>query len=136
MDAIGIRMTFLKNKWPELNKMTEAGQMMMWGLGWISGTPDGTPFYSYLVSRNIGTSNDARLRLPEYDRLYDRARVLPDGTERNAVFRKMNELIAAYAPWIVSDYPYRNDLVQPWLRGFKPNPFQRAQWAYYDLGVH
>ena len=136
MDAIGIRISFLKNKWPELNKMTEAGQMMMWGLGWISGTPDGIPFYSYLVSRNIGTSNDARLRLPEYDRLYDRARVLPDGAERNAIFRRMNELIAAYAPWIVSDYPYRNDLVQPWLRGFKPNPFQRAQWAYYDVSVH
>ena len=136
MDAIGIRITFLKNKWPELNKMTEAGQMMMWGLGWISGTPDGIPFYSYLVSRNIGTSNDARLRLPEYDRLYDRARLLPDGAERTAIFRKMNELIAAYAPWIVSDYPFRNDLVQPWLRGFKPNPFQRAQWAYYDVGVH
>ncbi|HSC23329.1 MAG TPA: ABC transporter substrate-binding protein [Casimicrobiaceae bacterium] len=136
MDAIGIRITFLKNKWPELNKMTEAGQMMMWGLGWISGVPDGAAFYSYLVSRNIGTSNDARLRLPEYDRLYDRARVLPDGAERNAIFRKMNELIAAYAPWIVADYPYRNDLAQPWLRGFKPNPFQRAQWAYYDVDAH
>ena len=85
MDAIGIRITFIKNKWPELNKMTEAGQMMMWGLGWISGIPDGDPFYSYLVSRNIGTSNDARLRLPEYDRLYEQAHALPDGpaTERD-----------------------------------------------------
>jgi len=136
MDAIGIRMTFLKNKWPELNKMTEAGQMMMWGLGWISGIPDGDQFYSYLVSRNIGTSNDARLRLPAYDRLYDASRVLPDGASRNAIFRKMNEIIASYAPWIVADYPYRNDLTQPWLRGLKQNPFQRSQWAYYDVEAH
>ena len=133
MDAIGIRITFVKNKWPELNKMTEAGQMMMWGLGWVSGVPDGDAFYSYLVSRNIGTSNDARLRLPEYDRLYDRAHALQDGPERNALFRKMNELIANYAPWILADYPYRNDLAQPWLKGFKPNPFQRWQWAYYAV---
>ncbi|HXU65779.1 MAG TPA: ABC transporter substrate-binding protein [Casimicrobiaceae bacterium] len=133
MDAIGIRMAFLKNKWPELNRMTEAGQMMMWGLGWISGIPDGNQFYSYLVSRNIGTSNDARLRLPAYDRLYDAARVLPDGASRNAIFRRMNELIAGYTPWIVADYPYRNDLTQPWLRGFKQNPFQRWQWAYYGV---
>jgi ABC-type transport system substrate-binding protein len=136
LDAIGVRVTFLKNKWPELNKMTEAGQMMMWGLGWISGIPDGEQFYSYLVSRNIGTSNDARLRLPEYDRLYDRARVLPDGEARNALYRRMNELIAGYAPWIVNDYPYRNDLVQPWLRGYKQNVFQRSQWAYYDVEAH
>ena len=133
MDAIGIRMTFLKNKWPELNKMTEAGQMMMWGLGWISGIPDGDQFYSYLVSRNIGTSNDARLRLPPYDKLYDEAHALPDGPQRNAVFRKLNALIASYAPWILADYPYRNDLTQPWLKGFKANPFQRWQWAYYDV---
>ena len=136
MDAIGIRITFVKNKWPELNKMTEAGQMMMWGLGWISGVPDGDAFYSYLVSRNIGTSNDARLRLPEYDRLYDEAHTLPDGPKRNALFRKMNDLIASYAPWIVADYPYRNDLTQPWLKGFKANPFQRWQFAYYDVTEH
>jgi ABC-type transport system substrate-binding protein len=136
MDAIGIRITFVKNKWPELNKMTEAGRMMMWGLGWISGVPDGDAFYSYLVSRNIGTSNDARLRLPEYDRLYDEAHTLPDGPKRNALFRRMNDLIASYAPWIVADYPYRNDLTQPWLKGFKANPFQRWQFAYYDVTEH
>ena len=136
MDAIGVRMTFLKNKWPELNKMTEAGHMMMWGLGWISGIPDGDPFYSYLVSGNIGTSNDARLRLAEYDRLYARAHALPDGEERNALFGKLNELIAGYAPWIVNHYPFRNELTQPWLHGFKLNAFQRAQWAYYDVAAH
>jgi len=136
MDAIGIRITFIKNKWPELNKMTEAGQMMMWGLGWISGVPDGDPFYSYLVSRNIGTSNDARLRLPEYDRLYDEAHALPEGAERNARFRKLNQIIVNYAPWILAEYPYRNDLAQPWLKGFKPNQFQRSQWAYYDVAKH
>ena len=136
MDAIGVRITFVKNKWPELNRMTEAGQMMMWGLGWISGIPDGDPFYSYLVSRNIGTSNDARLRLPQYDKLYDQAHVLPDGPARNAVFRELNALIANYAPWILADYPYRNDLTQPWLKGFKANPFQRWQWAFYDVEAH
>jgi peptide/nickel transport system substrate-binding protein len=133
MDAVGLRLTFLKNKWPELNKMSEAGQLMMWGLGWISGVPDGDAFYSYLDSRNIGTSNDARLRLPEYDRLYEEARALPDGGARNAVFRRMTDLILGYAPWIMADYPYRNVLTQPWLKGFKPNPFQRNQWAYYDV---
>ncbi|HKP65072.1 MAG TPA: ABC transporter substrate-binding protein, partial [Casimicrobiaceae bacterium] len=136
MDAIGIRIMFIKNKWPELNKMTEAGQMMMWGLGWISGIPDGDPFYSYLVSRNIGTSNDARLRLPEYDRLYEQAHAMPDGPARNAIYRKLNDIIASYAPWIITDYPYRNDLTQPWLKGFKANAFQRWQWAYYDVGPH
>ena len=133
MDAIGIRITFLKNKWPELNKMSEAGQLMMWGVGWIAATPDGDPFYSYLYSPNIGTSNDARLRLPEYDKLYEQAHALPHGKERDAVFHKMNDLIFAYAPWIMAEYSYYNVVAQPWLKGFKFNPFKTHQWQYYDV---
>ncbi len=133
MDAIGIRITFLKNKWPELNKMSEAGQLMMWNLGWIASIADGDTFYSVLYSKNIGTSNDARLRLPEYDRLYEDARKLPDGPERNAIYRKLSTLVLSYAPWILVDYPYANTLTQPWLTGYKQHPFLPHQWKYYDV---
>ena len=133
MDAIGVKISFLKNKWPELNKMSEAGQLQMWGLGWISAIPDGEPYYSYLYSPNIGTSNDARLRLPEYDKLYEQAHALPDGPERTALFRRLTSLIDGYAPWILGGYPYYNVLVQPWLRGYKSNAFVRNQWEYYDV---
>jgi ABC-type transport system substrate-binding protein len=133
MDAIGLRIRFVKNKWPELNKMSEAGQLMMWNLGWISSIPDGDTFYSLLYSHNIGTSNDARLRLPEYDRIYERARTLPDGPQRNALYRQLTEIVLVYTPWLLGDYPYSNVLVQPWVRGFRQHPLQRQQWMYYDV---
>lgn len=133
MDAIGLRITFLKNKWPELNKMSEAGQLMMWNLGWIATVSDGDTFYSILYSRNIGTSNDARLRLPDYDRLYEASRKLPDGPERTAIYRKLTGLIVDYAPWILVDYPYANTVTQPWLKGYKQHPFLKHQWKYYDV---
>ena len=133
LDAIGIRIKFLKQKWPELNKMSEAGQLQMWNLGWISGIPDADTFYSPLYSPNIGLSNDARLRSPEYDKTYEAARKLPDGPERYALYRKMNELVAAYAPWILGIYTYDNVLTQPWLMGYKQNPFLRNQWMYYAI---
>jgi ABC-type transport system substrate-binding protein len=136
MDVIGLKVTFLKNKWPELNRMSEAGQLMIWNLGWISSIPDGDPFYSPLYSRNIGTSNDARFRLPEYDRLYEASRKLPDGAERDAIYRKMTELVVNYAPWLLGDYPYSNVLAQPWLKGYKQNVLLRHQWKYYDVGPH
>jgi len=133
LDAIGIRVTFLKQKWPELNKMTEAGQLQMWGLAWISSIPDGDPFASPLYSRNIGTSNDARLRLPEYDALYERSRLLPDGPERTALFRQMTELVRNYAPWKLGQNPYSNVLIQRWLKGYKQHPFFLAQWKFYAI---
>lgn len=134
MDALGIRITFLKNKWPELNKMSEAGQLMMWGLGWTSGIPEGIDNYTYFVSTNIGTSNDARMRLPAFDALYEKSRNLPDGPQRTAIFDQMNDLIFNYAPWILTDYPFRNMLVQPWVKGYKLNTFVEQQWRYLDVG--
>jgi oligopeptide transport system substrate-binding protein len=133
MDAIGIRMTNFKQKWPELNKMSEAGQLQMWGLAWISSIPDADTFYSNLYSKNIGTSNDARLRLPEYDRAFEAARRLPDSPERSALYRRMTELVNAYAPWLFATYPYDNILAQSWLRGYRQHPFLRAQYRFYDV---
>ncbi len=136
MDAIGIRMIDFKQKWPELNKMSEAGQLMMWGLSWIASTPDADTFYSTLYSKNIGTMNDARFRLPEYDRLYETAIRLPDGPERNAAYRRMTGLVVAYAPWLLRNYPYDNVLAQRWVRAFKQHPFLRSQWRFYDVVAH
>ena len=133
LDAIGIRVRFLKQKWPELNKMTEAGQLQMWNLGWIGSIPDAGQFYSALYGPNIGTMNDARLRLPEYDRAIEAMLALPDGAQRFAYYKKMDDLVAAYTPWILGYYTYDNVIAQPWLKGFKQNVFQRHQWQYYAI---
>ena len=133
MDAIGIRMVDLKQKWAELNKLSEAGQLMMWGLAWITSIPDADTFFSTLYSKNIGTSNDARFRLPEYDRLFEAARKLPDSPERTAMYRRMTELVLGYAPWLLQSYSYDNVLAQPWVRGYRQHPFLRAQFRYYDV---
>jgi ABC-type transport system substrate-binding protein len=136
MDAIGLRITFVKQKWPELNRMAEASQLMMWGLGNVAAIPDADAFYSLLYSGNIGASNYARLRLAEYDRLYEQSRSSADERERTALFQRMNDLIHAYAPWVVGEHRYGNVLAQPWLRGFKPDPLLRYQWKFYDVAPH
>jgi len=136
LDAIGVRVTFLKNKWTELNKMSEAGQLMMWGLSWISNIPDGRDFYGYFHSPNIGMSNDARMRLPAFDALFQQSLALPESRERTALFDKMNGLIFDYAPWIMTDYPHTNIVAQPWLKGYKENSLLPNNWMYYDVAPH
>ena len=51
----------------------------MWQLGNINTTPDGFGFFGLLYGRNAGFSNLSRFQLPEFDRLYEKARALPDG---------------------------------------------------------
>jgi ABC-type transport system substrate-binding protein len=136
MDAIGLRMSFLKNSWPELNRMAEASQLMMWGLGTVASIPDADTFYSSLYSGNIGAGNYARFKYAEYDRLYEESRTLADERARIALFRRMNDVIHAYAPWIVGEHSYGNVLAQPWLKGFKSDPLLRYQWKFYDVAPH
>jgi len=95
--------------------------------------PDGIDNYSYFYSRNVGTSNEARMRLPALDTLYEAAARLPDGPERTKVFSQMNDMIFNHVPWIFTSYPYQNVLVQPWVRGYKLNTLTLQQWRYYDV---
>ena len=81
-------------------------------------------------------SNDARMRLPAFDALFQQSLALPEGRERTALFDKMNDLIFDYAPWILTDYPYTNVVAQPWLKGYKENALLPNHWMYYDVAPH
>ena len=133
LTALGLRVEFVKQKWPDLLKAARLGQLQMWQLGNINTTPDGFGFFGLLYGRNAGFSNLARFRLPEFDRLYEQARALPDGPARLAIERRMSELFNAYAPWVLTAFRYENVLVQPWLRGYKYNPTYQYPFAYLDV---
>ena len=131
--GLGIRVDFVKQKWPDLLKAARLGQLQSWQLGNINTTPDGFGFFGLLYGRNAGFSNLARFQLPEFDRLYETARSMPDGAERLATERKMSELVNAYAPWVLTAFRYESVLVQPWLRGYKYNPTFQYPFAYLDV---
>jgi ABC-type transport system substrate-binding protein len=131
--AIGIRIDFIKQKWPDLLKMGKAGQLQFWRIGWINAYAEGDAFAQLLYGRNIGQTNYARFDLPAYDDLYRQSRMLPDGAERNRLYRKMSELVAAYNPWALGVYTVESTLVQPWVRGYKKHAYWEHPWLY--IGV-
>jgi len=133
MKALGLRVEFIKQKWPDLLKAARLSQLQMWQLGNINTTPDGFGFFGLLYGRNAGFSNLSGFKLAEFDRLYEEARAMPDGAQRLAVERRMSELFNAYAPWVLTAFRYENVLVQPWLRGYKYNPTFQYPFAYVDI---
>jgi ABC-type transport system substrate-binding protein len=133
LKAVGIRIEFLKQKWPDLLKMGRAGQLQMWMVGWINTYGEGDAFMQLLYSGNIGQTNYSRFSLPEYDALYRRSRTLPDGPERNRLYRRMAELVAAYTPWVLGVYSVESTLVQPWLLGYRKNAYWEHPFEYFDL---
>jgi len=133
MKAVGIRIEFLKQKFPDLIKMGKAGKLQMWRVGWITLYGEGDAFAQLLYGPNIGQTNYARFALPEYDELYRASRRLPDGPERNKIYRRMSELVAAYNPWWLGFYTIENTLVQPWVSGYKKHAYWEHPWKYLDV---
>jgi ABC-type oligopeptide transport system substrate-binding subunit len=133
MDAIGIRMTFRREKWPDLLKASYAGKLQMWGLGWSAAIPDAEEFFVTLYGPNAGQANHARFQLAEFDRLFEKSKRVPDGPERNAIYREMSRLVLVYSPWRLGVHRYYNDLVQPWVTGYERHPVLRGFWKFIDI---
>ena len=132
MKALGVRIEFVKQKWPDLLKMGKAGQLQMWNLGWINAYAEGDAFVQLLFSDNIGQTNYSRFHLAEYDALYRKSRTLPDGPERNRLYRRMSEIEAAYTPWVLNVFTVESTLVQPWVKGYKKHAYWEHAWEYLD----
>jgi ABC-type transport system substrate-binding protein len=133
MTAIGIRVDFLKQKWPDLLKMARAGQLQIWPVGWITTSGDGDAFVQLLYGPNAGQSNLGRFRNAEYDDLYRQSKAVPHGPERQRLYAKMAKIVAAYNPWDLGVYRYENTLVRPWVVGYRKHIYLEHPWKYLDI---
>jgi oligopeptide transport system substrate-binding protein len=133
MDAIGIRLVVKKDKLPELRKMARAGTIAFRADGWNADYPDAENFMQLLYGPNAGQENAARFRLPEFDRLFDESRRLPDSPQRTQIFNRMSDLVVVYAPWRLTYHVIEDHLAQPWVASFKPHPIRSQTWRFTDI---
>jgi len=133
MKSVGLKMVFKTAKWPENLKASRAGKLMLWGVAWSAGSPDGDGFLALAYGPNKGGANHARFSLPAFDALYIRQNKLPDGPERLKLMQEASKLMVAYMPYKVSGHRIATDLMQPWVVGYRRNPFLREFWKYVDI---
>jgi ABC-type transport system substrate-binding protein len=131
--AVGVRMVFDIATWPDLLKKARAGSLMMWGYAWASLTPDGGFFLGIGYGPNASESNDAHFSLPEFDRLFERQAVLPDGPEREALMTQAKNLLVAYMPYKAQAHNIVTDLQHARVRGHWRHPFMRDLWRYVGV---
>ena len=133
MNAVGIRIRFATQQWPENLKAADAGKLMMWQLGESASSPDGQDALARMYGPLAGNNNLARFQLDEFDRLYERAQVLPDGPERAGLFRQAQRLAVAYMPYKIHVHRIHTDLAYPWVIGFRRPLFGGEWWHMVDV---
>ena len=133
MDAIGIRMEFVSSKFADNLKASKACQLMMWGAAWTADYPDGDNFMQLLYGPNTGQSNNGCYESKAFDKFYEASTKLPNSVERNKLFLDMSRQMDVDGAWSLHVSRIRNQLIRPWVKGYKKHPILHAEWQYMDL---
>jgi ABC-type transport system substrate-binding protein len=133
--SVGIRIDTQAVQFADFLNDKRVGNFQMGDSAWIADYPDAQNFLQLLYGPYTDKQNEARFRLPEYDRLYEQSLKLPDSPERNALYREMDRLILAYAPWRLGIHRIFNHLQWPWVKGYKKHPILYTNFKYLDLDV-
>ena len=135
LTAIGLRVDFRVNQWPENAKNARAGTLMMWQLGWSAVVPDADTFLALGYGPNKGAPNYSRFVNREFDKYYLLQRMTPDGPEREAAIRELKRLFVAYMPYKFHGHRFVNDVMHPWLIGYRRHPYARDFFKHVDVDM-
>ena len=135
LDDIGVRLEIVKGNWPDILKAARKAKVQFWKLGGTAASPDADTWLTGLYGPNK-EGNLAKFALPAYDRLYEKARAMPDSPERTKLYQQMSKLVVAYVPWRVNTHRIRTSMWYPQVVGFTRSPILTFNfWKYVDIDL-
>jgi ABC-type transport system substrate-binding protein len=117
----------------KMRKGTE--QLYYWG--WNADYPDPENFLFLFSGKQgkvkYGGENASNYENPEFDKLFDRMRDMPNGPERQKVIDQMLEILRADAPWVWGFHPKDYALAHQWVSNRKPTKMGNNTIKYQKL---
>jgi ABC-type transport system substrate-binding protein len=117
----------------KMRKGTE--QLYYWG--WNADYPDPENFLFLFHSKQgkvkYQGENASNYENPEFDRLFDRMRDMPNGPERQAVIDQMVEMLRHDAPWVFGFHPKDYALAHQWVYNRKPTKMGNNSIKYQRI---
>jgi oligopeptide transport system substrate-binding protein len=134
MERIGVKIEPSYNNWPTFLDKMDRRQAQMFRLGWVSDYPDAENFLQLFYGPNSSPGpNHCNYVNLEFDRLYERVRVMQDSPERTALYRQMADIAVEDAPWLNLAYPLSFGLQHGWMKNYKPHDYPYGMIKYHDL---
>jgi ABC-type transport system substrate-binding protein len=139
MKAIGIEIKPVVNTWTEFQEKLRQNRAQIYALQWIADYPDPENFLQLFYGPNVSPNpNNANYRSEEYDKLYEKMRLLSDSDaseqkEKYELCRRMEKIVTEDCPWIFGLNFYSYTLVHCWRKNFKPHPFAYNIMKYQSV---
>ena len=133
LSAIGVTLKIQTYSWPEFQQSIKNKKGQIWPYAWSADYPDAENFLQLFYSKNRSPgSNDANFDSPQFDKLYEQSLTIPDGAERNVIYRKMLDLLVDEEPWVFGATRLNYVLNQKWTKNYKPHAFLGVN-KYYRI---
>jgi len=134
---LSIQLEVRDTDWNRFQEKIRKGSQQVYGLGWSADYPDPENFLFLLhgpQARADGAgANSSNYANPEFDRLFERMKDLPDSPERQRLIDRMVDIARRDAPWIFGFHPTDYTLHHAWLSNVKPNEMAGNTFQYLRL---
>jgi peptide/nickel transport system substrate-binding protein len=104
-----------------LLEMTSSSRTAFFRGSWIADYPDAENYLSVFYSKNPAPPNYTRYNNPEFDAAFEKAIAETNDSLRYKYYRQADQIMINDAPVVPLYYDMVVRLVQPNVRGFKPN---------------
>jgi ABC-type oligopeptide transport system substrate-binding subunit len=119
-EQLGIKMKLQVNTFSQYLERTHKGTFQMTSGGWLADYPDPENFLQLLYGPNAPPNpNSSAFSNPEYDRLYEKMKVMENSLEREAVIHRMVEIVIEECPWIFNFHSPSYVLRHAWYKNGK-----------------
>jgi ABC-type transport system substrate-binding protein len=134
---LNVQLEIRTTDWNRFQEKIRKGATQLFRLGWNADYPDPENFLFLLYGPQSKVKsqgeNAANYSNPEYDRLFEQMKDMPNSAERQRIIDRMIEIVRRDAPWLWGIHPKQYSLVHSWLYNDKPNNMARNNIKYLRL---
>ncbi len=137
MKQIGLQVQVHQNAWPALLEKIKNRKVHMWGIAWGADYPDAENFLQLFYGPNAqpGGMNGSYYKNPNFDRLFERARVMQDSPQRTEMYKQLARMVAEDCPVVFGVHRVAVALRQPWVKNSKYQEFMINSSKYIRIDI-
>jgi ABC-type transport system substrate-binding protein len=137
--ALGVQFDVRVTDWNRFQEKILRGNAQVFVMGWNADYPDpeNLLFLLYGPQGKAGGqgNNSVNYTNAEYDRLFERMKVMPDGPGRQTVIDRMVTILQHDAPWIFWFHPKTYALQHGWMKNRRSDNIVRNGLKYQRIDI-
>ena len=133
-ERIGVKLELVFQTWDAFLKSVNEGRVQLYRMGWVGDYPDAQNFLQLFHSENKSPGpNHSDYESEAFDREYALALESATAEERNAHWRRCQEILREDCPWVFTHFNKSNMLVRPSVGNYIPSVFPYGAEEHFTV---